>query len=252
MALSRGAQYYVLLLAPQLLADLKRIGLARIIHCSGFPEHEVSSLYFEFVSVCRVLPTQPDRIPSELWDYLRHCVQVISTLVHTAEQETLARARAQAVRKFLPLARDTVEQEYQQQCQQGTVEFRLASLVHHDQPSSSLEQCRELCQQALRLERQSRLDSCRQLDTGGLEVRQAAIVKHALNHVDQALAEEPDRFATVDLVIRLLDLLRSVLASHAGSVEHSDPEVARIVLGLGNLLFSEELGLARTEQDDGE
>lgn len=251
MALSRGAQYYVLLLAPQLLADLKRIGLARIIRCSGLPEHEVSSLYFEFVSVCRVLPAQPDRIPPELWDYLRHCVQVISTLVSTAEKESLERSRAQAVRKFLPLARDTVEHEYQQQCQQGTVEFRLASLIHHEPSPSSPEECRELCQQALRLERQARLDSCRQLDTGGLEMRQAAIVKHALDYVDQALLDEPDSFATVDLIIRLLDLLRSVLASRPGPVEHSDPEVQRIVLGLGNLLFSGELGLVGTEQGDG-
>lgn len=155
--LSTGARHYVLLLAPHLLTDMDRVGLARIVHCSGFPEHEVTSLYFEFSSLCRVLPAEPERIPPELWDYLLHCLQLVSTLVHTAEKAEVEQARHNAVSRYLPLARDAVQHEYEEQQQEGTVELRLAALMR---TPSSPEQSRALCKEALRLEREERYESC--------------------------------------------------------------------------------------------
>ncbi|MFW5824164.1 MAG: hypothetical protein ACOCVV_04285 [Marinobacter sp.] len=228
------------------MADLRRVGLARVVRCSGLPEHEVSSLYFELISLCRVMPERPERIPPELWEYLIHCMRVISALISTAEKDAVERARTRAVSRFLPVARSRVQQAYRQQRRQGTVELRLAWLANHDE---SADEGRELCREALRLEREARLQSCRLLGTSQLATHQAAIVQRALAYVDEAMTDEPDGFAAVDLVIRLLDLLRSVLESHAGPAERPDPEVDRIVLGLGNLLFSDELGLGRQAQD---
>ena len=236
--LSPGAQHYVLLLAPSLLADMDRVGLARIIHCSGVPEQEATSLYFEFRSVCRVLPAEPESVPSELWDYLAHCTQLVSTLIHTAEKSAVERARQDAVRKFLPQARHSVQHKYEEQCQEGTVELRLAALMRD---TGSPEQSRELCKEALRLEREQRYQSCLAMDTVGLSPPQATIVDHAITYAHQSITEAPDRFAPIDLVIRLLDLLHTV-RQPASDLSSDDPDaVDRIVLGLGNVLFGDEL-----------
>ncbi|GGY65803.1 hypothetical protein [Marinobacter zhanjiangensis] len=225
-----------------MLADMDRVGLARIIHCSGFPEHEITSLYFEFSSVCRVLPTEPDRIPIELWDYLVHCLQLVSTLINTAEKAELEEARHNAIRKFLPQARDTVQHEYEEQRQEGTVELRLAALVRDP---SSPEQSREVCKEALRLEREERYESCRHLTTEGMGHSRAVIVDNALGYVHQSITDSPDQFAPVDLMIRLLDLLHAVRQESDTEPDGDSAEdaVDRIVLGLGNVLFSDELGL---------
>ncbi|WP_328189738.1 hypothetical protein [Marinobacter sp. OP 3.4] len=238
--LSPGAQHYLLLLAPQLLADMDRVGLSRIIQCSGFPEHEVTSLYFEFRSICRVLPAEPEAIPPELWTYLTHSTRLMSTLVNTAEQPAIDQARHNAVRKFLPQARHTVQHEYEEQCQEGTVELRLAALMRdHTSP----EQSREICKEALRLEREERYQSCRDLDTTGLGASRATIVDHALTYAHQSIADAPDQFAPVDLVIRLLDLLHTVRQTSPDSTAADEEAMDRIVLGLGNVLYSDELDL---------
>ncbi len=246
MPLSRGAQHYILLLVPRLLGDMNRLGLPRIVRCSGIPEQEVTSLYFEFVSICRVLPANPGAIPPELWEYLIHCVQLMSALVNAAEQQNLERERKMAVSKFLPRARTAVQHKYEEQRQEGTVEFRLAALVHREE---SPDRSRELCKEALRLERETRFESCRLLSTDGLGPNQATIVENALDYAYDGIADAPDRFATVDLVIRLLDLLQSVLEaeSESGDVAFSQASVERIILALGNVLFSNELGLGGTE-----
>ncbi|SFR42036.1 hypothetical protein SAMN05216203_0143 [Marinobacter daqiaonensis] len=242
MLLSPGAQSYILLLAPRLVADMERIGLARIVRESGFPEEEVTSLYFEFVTLCRALPPRPEAIPAPLWEYLIHCVQVMSALITTAEKESLDRARENAVRKFLPQARDAVRNEHEKQCQEGTIEFRLASLVRHE---DSPEQSRELCREALRLEREAHFNACRQLDTEGLDPLQAAVVTRAMTYARESLVDPPEHFAAVDLVVRLLDLLKDVLDQQTSGDEPQEEgaSVERIVLSLGNVLFSKELGL---------
>lgn len=217
---------------------MDRLGLSRVIQCSGLPEHEITSLYFEFSSVCRLLPAEPESIPPELWDYLVHCLQLVSTLVNTVEKAEIEQARYNAVRKFLPEARDTVQHEYEEQLQEGTVEFRLAALMR-DQ--SSPEQSRELCKEALRLEREERYESCHHLTTEGLGHSSAVIVDQAITCAHQSIASSPDHFAPVDLVIRLLDLLYTV-RQDTGAETDGDT-IDRIVLGLGNVLFSDELGL---------
>ncbi|MFC4258845.1 hypothetical protein ACFOZ5_07355 [Marinobacter lacisalsi] len=239
--MSTGARHYALLLAPHLLADMDRVGLARIVHCSGFPEHEITSLYFEFSSVCRVLPAEPESIPPELWEYLLHCLQLVSTLVTTAEQADIEQARHNAVRKFLPLARDAVQHEYEEQQQEGTVELRLAALMRNP---SSPEQSRELCKEALRLEREERYESAHHLTTEGLGLSRTMIVDCALTYAHRWIADSPDHFAPVDLVIRLLDLLYTVRQEVGTEPGGPDEDtIDRIVLGLGNVLFSDELGL---------
>ncbi|MFL1484096.1 hypothetical protein [Marinobacter sp. LN3S78] len=223
-----------------MLADMDRVGLSRIVHCSGFPEHEVTSLYFEFRSICRVLPTEPEAIPPELWTYLTHSTRLMSTLINTAEQPAIDQARHNAVRKFLPQARHTVQHEYEEQCQEGTVELRLAALMRDH---ASPEQSREICQEALRLEREERYQSCLELDTVGLGTSRAVIVDHALTYSHQSIATAPDQFAPVDLVIRLLDLLHSVRRENPAPAASDEDAVDRIVLGLGNVLFNHELDL---------
>ena len=59
--ISEGAQHYILMLIPSLIRDIDKLGLRRIIQTSEFSEREVTSLYFEFVTVNRVLPEDPGR-----------------------------------------------------------------------------------------------------------------------------------------------------------------------------------------------
>ena len=119
------------------------------------------------------------------------------------------------------------------------MEFRLAALMRAS--SGSPEQSRELCREALRLEREERYQSCRELTTEGLDPARATIVDHALTYAHQQIASPPERFAQVDLVIRLLDLLHTLRQTEVGPEVAGDDAVDRIVLGLGHVLFGDEL-----------
>lgn len=246
--LSEGARHYVLILLPRLLEDVERIGLPEIIRTSGFTEQEVTALYFRFVSIARVLPADPERISPEIWEHLVYCVQVMTGMVNAASLDDLIEARERAVRKYLPHARKTLEEEFHELRHEGTVDFRLAGLLRQGE---SPEHSRELCMEAIRREREERFESIRKLDTSGLGAHEAFIVASAKTFVTREMASAPDEFDILDLVIRLLDLLRLVLILEARSGPgespvSSDVSVERIVLGLGNVLYKHELGLEAT------
>lgn len=242
--LSLGAQHYVLMLIPRLLRDIEELGLPYIIRTSGFSEREVTTLYFEFVSVNRVLPADPERIAPELWQHLVYCVQVMSDMVNSASMEELAQAREQAIQKFLPHARQTVEQEYREQCREGAVDLHLAGVLRQDKAPGH---ARDLCMEAIRLEREQRLASVKGMSTAHLDAHSACIVEAAKTYVEQTQADAPNDFGLLDLVIRLLDLLRLVHVLETepetrGAIPQ-DFSVDNIVLGIGNALFRQELGL---------
>lgn len=242
--LSTGAQHYILMVIPRLLREIEELGLPYIIRTSSFSEQEVTRLYFEFVSINRVLPDDPDRIALEIWEHLIYCVQVMSAMVNAASIEELAQAREQAVRKFLPHARQAVESEYRDQCSEGTVDLRLAGILRQD---ASPDHCRELCMEAIRLERDQRLESVKALSVESLDEHSARIVEAALAHVLQESADASDDFGGLDLMIRLLDLLRLVLVLQDDEATRSaipqDFSQDKIVLGIGNALYRKELGL---------
>ena len=241
---STGARHYILMVIPRLLREIEELGLPYIIRTSGFSEREVTTLYFEFVSINRVLPADPDRIAPEIWEHLTYCVQVMSAMVNAASVEELARAREQAIRKFLPYARQTVESEYREQCSEGTVDLRLAGILHQD---DSPDHSRELCMEAIRLEREQRLESLKALSVEPLDQHSARIVEAAIAYVKSQLTDPPEDFGVLDLVIRLLDLLRLVLALEddeaAMAALPEDFSVDKIVLGIGSALYRKELGL---------
>ncbi|MDX1818302.1 MAG: hypothetical protein R3180_11330 [Marinobacter sp.] len=241
--LTEGARHYVLILFPRLLKDIRRIGVPEVVRTSGLAEREVTSLYFHFAAVARLLPDHPDRITPDLWEHLTYCVQVMSGMVSAASLDDLVEAREQAVRKYLPQARESLEQEFEEQRHEGTVDFRLAGLLRRaDSPAHS----RELCMEAIRREREERFESLKSLNTSRLNRNQAHVVESARAYVVREMAAAPDDFATIDLVIRLLDLLRAVLImeNRPESPVSEDVSVERIVLGIGNVLYRKELGLA--------
>jgi hypothetical protein len=196
MLISEGAQHYVLMLIPSLLRDIEKLGLRRIIRTSDFSEQEVTALYFEFVSAKRVLPDNPRSIEPASWQHLLHCVRVMSSLVALATTEELERARETAIRRYLPHAKESLKNEYDQMRSEGKVDFRLAGILR------------------------------------------------VLSRIDDA----PKDFGILDLVIRLLDLLRLVLvlesrSTGGASAVSSNFTVENIVLGVGNALYRSELGL---------
>lgn len=241
---SGGAQHYILMLIPTLLREIEELGLPHIIRTSGFSEREVTTLYFEFVSIKRVLPADPERIAPEIWEHLLYCVQVMSAMVNAASLSELVQAREQAIRKFLPHARKAIETEYREQCREGAVDLRLAGMLRE---KTSPEHSRELCMEAIRLEREQRLESVRALSTSLLGHHSAHIVEAAKAWVVRENADPPEDFGVLDLVIRLLDLLKLVLAlegdSNAKAAIPGDFSVDNIVLGIGNALYRKELGL---------
>jgi hypothetical protein len=78
-----------------------------------------------------------------------------------------------------------------------------------------------------------------------MAVSRAVVVDHALAYAHRSIANPPPHFAPVDLIIRLLDLLQAVRQESVAAPDRDsdDDAVDRIVLGLGNVLFSDELGL---------
>ena len=245
MLISEGAQHYVLMLIPSLLRDIEKLGLRRIIRTSDFSEQEVTALYFEFVSANRVLPANPYSIEPASWQHLLHCVRVMSSLVGLATIEDLERARETAIRRYLPHAKESLKNEYDQIRSEGKVDFRLAGILRGgDSPENS----GQVCMEAIRREREQRVESIKCLGTEHLTVHEACVVEAAKAYVVSRIDDAPKDFGILDLVIRLLDLLRLVLVLESRSTGgatavSSNFSVENIVLGIGNALYRSELGL---------
>ncbi|WP_100638491.1 hypothetical protein [Marinobacter salexigens] len=245
MSISEGAQHYVLMLMPSLLQDIEKLGLRRIIRTSDFSEQEVTALYFEFVSIKRVLPDNPESIELAVWQHLLHCVRVMSSLVNLATAEDLERARETAIRRYLPHAKESLKNEYEQMRSEGKVDFRLAGLLRQgDLP----ENAGQVCLEAIRRERQQRVESIKCLEIEHLSGHEAFVVEAARAYVMAEINDAPEDFGTLDLVIRLLDLLRLVLVLESrspggASAVSSNFTVGNIVLGIGNAMYRGELGL---------
>ncbi len=243
-SLTTGARHYILMVIPYLLRDIETLGLPHIIKTSPFTEREVTTLYFEFVSIRRVLPEDPSNIEAAIWEHLIYCVQVMTAMVNAASVEDLIESRKQAIQKFLPHAREIVESEYQDQCSEGTVDLRLAGMLRQD---PSLEHSRDLCMEALRLERQQRMESIERISFESFEGHTLGILQEARDFVRRAIVNPPENFGVVDLVVRLLDLLRVVMElERQADTKSSIPDdfsVDNIVLGIGNSLYRQELGL---------
>lgn len=245
MPISEGAQHYVLMLIPSLLLDIEKLGLRRIIRTSDFSEREVTALYFEFVSIKRVLPHNPHSIEPAIWQHLLHCVRVMSSLVSLATTEDLERARETAVRRYLPHAKMSLKNEYEQMRSEGKVDFRLAGILRQgDLPENS----GQVCMEAIRRERQQRVESIKCLGTEHLTDHEAYVVESARDYVLTEIDDAPEDFGILDLVIRLMDLLRLVLVLESrspggASAVSSNFKVENIVLGIGNAMYRSELGL---------
>ncbi|MBQ0748020.1 MAG: hypothetical protein KBT82_17355 [Marinobacter sp.] len=245
MLISEGAQHYVLMLIPSLLRDIEKLGLRRIIRTSDFSEQEVTALYFEFVSANRVLPANPHSIEPASWQHLLHCVRVMSSLVGLATIEDLERARETAIRRYLPHAKESLKNEYDQIRREGKVDFRLAGILRAgDSPENS----GQVCMEAIRREREQRVESIKCLGTEHLTSHETCVVEAAKAYVVSRIDDAPKDFGILDLVIRLLDLLRLVLVLESRSTGgatavSSNFSVENIVLGIGNALYRSELGL---------
>lgn len=245
MSISEGAQHYVLMLIPSLLLDIEKLGLRRIIRTSDFSEQQVTALYFEFVSAKRVLPDNPRSVEPAIWQHLLHCVRVMSSLVTLATTEDLARARETAIHRYLPHAKESLKSEYDQMRSQGKVDFRLAGILRgSDTPENS----GQVCMEAIRREREQRVESVKCLGTEHLTDHEAFVVESAKAYVMSQIDDAPEDFGILDLVIRLLDLLRLVLVLESrspggASAVSSNFTVENIVLGIGNALYRSELGL---------
>ncbi len=245
MLISEGAQHYVLMLIPSLLRDIEKLGLRRIIRTSDFSEQEVTALYFEFVSAKRVLPDNPVSIEPVRWQHLLHCVRVMSSLVSLATTEDLERARETAIRRYFPHARESLKNEYDQMRSEGKVDFRLAGILRGgDTPENS----GQVCMEAIRREREQRVESIKCMGTEHLTDHEAFVVEAARAYVISRIDDAPSDFGILDLVIRLLDLLRLVLVLESRSIGgasavSSNFTVENIVLGIGNALYRSELGL---------
>ncbi len=246
MPISEGAQHYVLMLIPSLLGDIEKLGLRRIIRTSDFSEQKVTALYFEFVSIKRVLPSNPLAIEPAIWEHLLHCVRVMSSLVNLATTEDLERARDIAVRRYFPHAKESLKSEFEKMRSEGKVDFRLAGILRQgDVPENS----ERVCMEAIRREREQRVESIKCLGIEHLTSHEAFVVESAKAYVLSQLDEAPEDFGVLDLVIRLLDLLRLVLVLESrspggASAVSSNFTVENIVLGIGNAMYRGELGLS--------
>lgn len=242
---SRGAQHYILLLIPNLLHDIERLGLKHIIAHSDLPEQDVTSLYFEGKSISQLLPDDPARIDPAIWDDLVHCVRIMRILLNEAAGDELARKRRRAINRFLPQARQSIQCEFEKRRKQGKVDFRLAGIARTQVGEGRAE---ETCMEALRLERQQRFETMMTTTVAGLNWHQAVIVQSAKAYVQQQMADPPAGSGAVDLVISLMDLLRQLQSPDEASeleTQTAPPGVGieTVVMGLGNILYRRELGL---------
>ncbi|WP_166263472.1 hypothetical protein [Marinobacter caseinilyticus] len=243
--LSTGAKHYVLMLIPGLLREIDEFGLRHVIDKSHLSEQDVTSLYFDFVVINRRLPEDPEVIDPDLWGDLVHCVQILSTLVNEAAQDDLTVAREQAISQFLPHARSSLKHEFERRRKEGTVDFRLAGIARLD---ASADHNETVCMEAIKLERQQRFDSMMKINPEGLTRHQASIVDAAKQFARQHMTDPPEAFGLLDLLIRLVDLLKLVLilerSVNLGKATLSgNLTIENIVLGIGNILYREELGL---------
>lgn len=246
---SRGAQHYILLLIPSLLHEIEQLGLKQVISHSELTEQEITALFFDVKSIAQLLPDDPVRIDPGLWDDLIHCVCTLRLLIREAIGDDLASARRRAINKFLPQARESVQSEFEKRRKAGKVDFRLAGIARADDGHAE-----ETCMEALRLERQQRFQALMGFTMAGLSWHQAVVAQAAKAFVQQQMADPPEHFGAVDLVISLMDVLRMLLLldqtspSQAGG-SPPDVDIDTVVMSLGNILFRRELGLGMSDHD---
>ncbi|MEH6562147.1 MAG: hypothetical protein V7713_12025, partial [Marinobacter sp.] len=106
----------------------------------------------------------------------------------------------------------------------------------------------QVCMEAIRRERQQRVESIKCLGTEHLTDHEAYVVESARDYVLTEIDDAPEDFGILDLVIRLMDLLRLVLVLESrspggASAVSSNFKVENIVLGIGNAMYRSELGL---------
>ncbi|ROU00786.1 hypothetical protein EB809_06625 [Marinobacter sp. R17] len=243
---STGAQHYTLLLLPGLLSEIERLGLRKVIARSSLTAADISGLYFEAKTITRLLPDDLDAIDADLWPDLVECARILAMLVREVTREDLARTKRQAINQFLPRARHQVRDEVRRQLGEGNVDFRLAGMTR---PPTGDDQAEETCIEAIRLERQRRYQTMMGLDTEFLGSHQAAIVEEARAYVSRQMDDPPEDFGALDLLIHLGDVLRVLLKAEQEGVtdEGTAPpghiSVGNVVMGIGNLLYADELGL---------
>ncbi|TBW58441.1 hypothetical protein EZI54_03380 [Marinobacter halodurans] len=243
---STGAQHYTLLLLPGLLSEIERLGLRQVIARSSLTASDISGLYFEAKTITRLLPDDLESIDPELWPDLVECVRILAMLVREVTREDLARTKRQAINQFLPRARHQVRDEVRRQLGEGNVDFRLAGMTR---PRAGGEQAEETCIEAIRLERQRRYRTMMTLDPDLLGHHQAAIVEEARTYVAHQMGNPPEDFGALDLLIHLGDVLRVLLTAEQDGITDEDTappghiSVSNVVMGIGNLLYADELGL---------
>lgn len=248
---SEGAQHYVLMLIPNLLGEIERLGLRQTIAKSSLTEQELTSLYFEFKSIARLLPAEPAAIDPVVWPDLLEGLRLLSALVRESARDDLQRAKTRAINQFLPQARKSIQAEFDKRLRRGNVDFRLAGI---SRPPTSPARAEHTCFEAIRLERRRRYKTIQAMTTDGLDAHQAAVVRSAQRYIQQQMADPPEAFGSLDLLISLVDVLRLLLLLEPDDVV-SDPappgriSVANVVMGMGNILYCDELGLKRIPDD---
>ncbi|MGP4844751.1 hypothetical protein ACTXGQ_11510 [Marinobacter sp. 1Y8] len=238
---SLGAQHYVLLLLPRLLKDMEQLGLRQIINRSSLPERDITALYFEARLVARALPQDPKTINADIWAELLPCIRALSLMVAETSSEARAKARASAITHFLPEARITIKRQFEHTRQTGDVDFRLASL---SRASSTGEQAEATCLEALRLTRNQHYQTMMQIDTNKLNNHQAIIVEAGKAYVRHHMAQPPEAFGALDLLLSLINVLRKPARKKDAT------EIDSVVLGMGHLLYGVELELIRQRPTD--
>lgn len=242
---SAGAQHYVLLLIPNLVRDMERLGLRHIIEQTSLPEQDVTSLYFQTKSISQSLPDHPENIDSTLWPALLERAKIMTLIVGELSREELLKAKDQAIQNFLPQARQKIQAEFQRRLEGGDVDFRLAGLSRQ---RASPERAEATCMEAIKLERQRCYESLMQVRTDQLNTHQAKLVSDAKTYVEECTLNPSDDCSSVDLLIHLGTLLNSllVLKQHpdlAGHQDVADANIDHVVMGMGNILYRGELGL---------
>ncbi len=243
---SDGARHYVLLLIPSLLQDMKKLGLRKIASKSGLSEHEVSSFYFQTLSLLQGLPDSLDKTAPALWSALLERARLMTIIVGELSREELLKAKQQAIQNFLPQARKDVQAEHQKRLEEGDIDFHLAGLARDD---ASADKEEEICMEAIRLDREQCYGSLMQVTTEMLNIHQSRIVEDAKAHVHDRTLNSADDITSVDLIIHLGALLDSLLTlkghpnmgDHQGMVDH---DINHVVMGMGNMMYRVELGFS--------
>lgn len=184
-----GLKYYLLILAPSLIAELNEFGVQWATQNPELDHHDIEKAFFAARGIQRQLPDDPEGAPPELWPDIMLAIHDIRRVLDVLEKETFEAVAAEALKTTSEIARADIQKVFEQKRGEGEIDFRLHGLSLTEPPE---DQPDPAVKEAFQIKRGKRYEAFLQFDDRILNRGEQTIVKDAKSLARQILEKDRD------------------------------------------------------------